>query len=231
MGFWGRMRGCRWAKEAPVETLRKDDTIWNLYKTRHEFFKQILYVCPFLAVFVLRRFWNDTKMVSSQVSQNFFGGFGGATWSKFAPGTCESCPSWCGKGNWRGAANANFLRPDGQMDGLFLRFEEGTKKGAGRKTQPPFFSGVFLLLGWLIKSQQESQETYPQDEEKIVQQAWDTKNTKKLRNIISIWSFKTSPAIYIRGTKNNPNFGEVVFLYLKKTRCLRLREVSKLPWC
>lgn len=37
LGFWGRMRGCRWAKEAPVETLRKDDTVWNLYKTRHEF--------------------------------------------------------------------------------------------------------------------------------------------------------------------------------------------------
>ena len=127
---------------------------------------------------------------------------------KIAPGTCESCPSWCWKGNWRGAAS--FLRPDGQMGVFFLRFEEGEKRG--RKTQPPFFCGGFCcLVDWYkvknhipkMKSRSSRHET-----------------PRIQRSIISIWSFKTSPAIYIRRTTTkikNP-----------WRSCWKLREVSKL---
>ena len=92
-------------------------------------------------------FWEDFETTQTRWAVKFQNFFGGATWSKFAPGTCESCPSWCWKGNWRGAAN--FLRPDVQMDGLFLRFEEGKKKGLEEKHSLIFCPEVFFVA-WLI---------------------------------------------------------------------------------
>lgn len=163
-------------------------------------------------------FWEDFETTQTRWAVKFQNFFGGATWSKFAPGTCESCPSWCWKGNWRGAAN--FLRPDVQMDGLFLRFEEGKKKGLEEKHSLIFCPEVFFVA-WLI----------------------DKKSTRITGNISPRW--RTDLPAGMRHQEHKEAQKHYFNLKLQNIACIlykgnpkhsqfwrscwRLREVSKLP--